>query len=199
MEKNHYTQAEHQLIQTIAEVICKKFPNHVRTPKELIYTGYMALLDAKAHYQTGRGAQFKTYASRCIYNAMLKELTQIHNVVSVPDKQRINVNFVTINENQYSDEMGNEDTWEDNAWEWDLFERDWDSKQCCQRAEMLDKLLEQLDPEDRELVQRRYGFDEEPWTLKQLGEARGVSFQAVHKKLHGIEQGLYDSLCSLCA
>ena len=234
MEKNLYTQAEHDLILVNANCICNKFRNAVRDPKELFYTGYMALLDAKTHYQTGRGAKFKTYASRCIYNAMLKELAQLHNVVNVPEKQCFEVKYVEYNENPYckepledsigennswecpvgedpvgedpvgednawEDSAWEDSAWEDSAWEWDLWENDWEEKRCHQRVETLDRLLGQLNPGDRELIQRRYGIGGAPWTLKQLGEARGVSLQAVHKKLNSIEQGLHDSLCRQCA
>lgn len=199
MEKNLYTQAEHDLILVNAKSICRNYPDLVGDPKELFYTGFMALQDAKSHYQTGRGAQFKTYASRCIYHAMLKELAQMHNVVNVPEKTSFDVNYVTINEDHSCDEKWEEDNWEDNAWEWDLWEDDWEDNHYHQRVETLDRLLGQLDPSDRELVQCRYGIGGAPWTLKQLGEARGVSIQAVHKKLHSIEQGLHDSLCLQCA
>ena len=224
MEKNLYTQAEHDLILVNAKCICIKYSGLVDDPKELFYTGYMALLDAKKHYQTGRGAQFKTYASRCIYNAMLKELAHIHNLVNVPEKQCFEVKYVEYNENPYckepledsigennswecpvgEDPVGEDSAWEDSAWEdssweWNLWENDREERRCHQRAETLDKLLGQLNPADRELVQCRYGIGRAPWTLKQLGEARGVSLQAVHKKLHGIEQGLHDSLCRMCA
>lgn len=229
MEKNLYTQAEHDLILVNANCICNKFRNAVRDPKELFYTGYMALLDAKTHYQTGRGAKFKTYASRCIYNAMLKELAQLHNVVNVPEKQCFEVKYVEYNENPYckepledsieedntwgdpvredpvgedpigEDPVGEDPAWEANALEWNLWENDREERRCHQRVETLDRLLGQLDPSDRELLQCRYGIGGAPWTLKQLGEARGVSLQSVHKKLHGIEQGLHDSLCRMCA
>lgn len=199
MEKNLYTQAEHDLILVNAKCICIKYSGLVDDPKELFYTGYMALLDAKTHYQEGHGAQFKTYASRCIYNAMLKELAHIHNLVNVPEKQSFSINYMTINEEQPCDDAWEGDTLEDRAWERDLWENDREDHRCHQRAETLDKLLGQLDPGDRELVQCRYGIGRAPWTLKQLGEARGVSLQAVHKKLHEIEQGLNDSLCRMCA
>lgn len=199
MEKNLYTQAEHDLILVNAKSICRNYPDLVGDPKELFYTGFMALQDAKSHYQTGRGAQFNTYASRCIYHAMLKELAQMHNVVNVPEKKSFDVNYVTINEDHSCDEKWEEDNWEDNAWEWDLWEEDWEDNHYHQRVETLERLLGQLDPSDRELVQCRYGIGGAPWTLKQLGEARGVSIQAVHKKLHSIEQGLHDSLCLQCA
>lgn len=198
MEKNLYTQAEHDLILVNANIIYSKFPGAVSDPKELYYTGYIALLEAKAKYQEGHGAQFKTYASRCIHNAMLKELSNIHNVVNAPEKQSLKINYLTINEEQYR-EPWEEDTWEDNPWEWNLWENDWEDNHYHQRVETLDKLLGQLDPSDRELIQCRYGIGGAPWTLKQLGEARGVSLQAVHKKLHNIEQGLHDSLCRQCA
>ena len=207
MEKNLYTQAEHNLILVNAKCICRDYPGLVGDPKELVYAGYMALLEAKTCYKTGKGAQFKTYASRCIHNAMLKELAHIRNVVNVPEKQSFCVNYMTINEDRPCNEAWEdtwedtweEDTWKDNAWERDLWEDDWEDNHYHQRVETLDRLLGQLDPSDRELVQCRYGIGRAPWTLKQLGEARGVSLQAVHKKLHGIEQGLHDSLCRMCA
>ena len=192
-------QCHFKLIQDNANRICKQFSSLKINPKELYFTGYMALLHAQECFQSGRNAKFETFASTCIYHAMLKELAQMHNVVNVPEKKSFDVNYVTINEDHSCDEKWEEDNWEDNAWEWDLWEDDWEDNHYHQRVETLDRLLGQLDPSDRELVQCRYGIGGAPWTLKQLGEARGVSIQAVHKKLHSIEQGLHDSLCLQCA
>ena len=155
MEKNLYTQAEHDLILVNANIIYSKFPGAISDPKELYYTGYMALLNAKTHYQEGHGAQFKTYASRCIYHAMLKELAEIHNLVNAPEKQSSKVNYLTINEDLPHDDDWEEDTWRGNAWELGLWERDWEDNHNCQRAETLDRLLGQLNPSDRELIQCR--------------------------------------------
>lgn len=182
MQTVTFNQNHLKLIQSVAKAIIRKFPHYVSDARELYFTGYMALKQAEEKYQTGRGAQFKTYASRCIYRAMLKELAQIRNVVNVPEKQSFDVNYLTINKDQ--------------PWEWNLWETDREDGHNHQRVETLDKLLGELNPGDRELVQRRYGICGDPWTLKQLGESRGVSLQAVHKKLHSIEQGLHDSLCA---
>lgn len=174
-DKNHL-----KLIQTVANVIARKFPHYVSDARELYYTGYMVLKQAQEKYQTGRGAQFKTYASRCIYHAMLKEIEQVNNVVTLPVKRSLEYAFVEFDADK-SFEIE------------DPFDPEPDYYQA------LDNALDELNPGDRELVQHRYGVGGEPWTLKQLGEARGVSLQAVHKKLHGIEQGLHDSLCRQCA
>ena len=174
-DKNHL-----KLIQTVANVIARKFPHYVSDARELYYTGYMVLKQAQEKYQTGRGAQFKTYASRCIYHAMLKEIGQVNNVVTLPVKRRLECDFVEFDVNQ-------------------SFETEDPFNPEPDYYEALDGALDELDPDDHKLISSRYGLDGAPCTLKQLGEARGVSLQAVHKKLHGIEQGLHDSLCRQCA
>lgn len=41
---------------------------------DYIQTGYLAIMKAEKHYDPGKGASFKTYASRCARNEMLKLL-----------------------------------------------------------------------------------------------------------------------------
>lgn len=169
-----------QLIQSVAKAIVRDYPHCVSDIRELYYTGYMALKQAEASYRTDGGAKFNTYASRCIYNEMLKEIGQVNNVVALPVKRRLECDFVEFDVNQSFETE-------------DPFNPEPDYYEALYGA------LNELEPGDRELVQRRYGIDGDPCTLKQLGEARGVSLQAVHKKLHNIEQGLHDSLCRQCA
>jgi RNA polymerase sigma factor (sigma-70 family) len=172
MEQNYLSYKEFKLIQVASKSIANRFPNRVNNIGELYYTGYMALLVARLNYRTDRGAQFKTYASTCIYNAMLKEINQPYC-------------FVTLNESKSYDF----DLWE---------EQESDRINHC-RYEAIDPAMEQLEPESRDLICSYYGINRESRTLKQLGEEHGVSLQAIHKKIRKIEKRLHDSLLQQCA
>ena len=179
MISHSFSQDDLKLIQVTAKCIVKQFPMQVGDIRELYYTGYMALMDAKAHFHAGQGAKFKTYASKCIYHAMLKEIGQIHTVVALPVKQQHQCSFVSFDD-ESCDTM--------------LLDNQEFDKLNHMRREALYGAIDQLEPEDQELIRSRYGLNGESWTLKELGEARGVSLQAIHKKIDKIERGLLDSL-----
>ena len=185
MKSLSFSQEHFQLIQNVANLLANRFPKAVRNPRELYYTGYMAVLKAIPYYQTGRGAKVNTFLSTCIYNEMQKEIRKINNVVTLPGKQQSQYSFTSLDNNE---------TIEMNLWE----ECADDEKQHS-LLETLDKLLDQLNPNDKNLIQCRYGFTGVPMTLKELGKAQGVSLQAIQKRLNRIERELRTSIYPQCA
>lgn len=174
-DKNHF-----YLIQSVANAIVRKFPHCVSDPRELYYTGYIALKQAEAKYQVGRGAKFNTYASRCIYNETLKEIGQVGNVVTLPVRRRLEGTFVEFDTNQ-------------------SFETEDPFNPEPDYYEALDGALDELNPDEHELISGRYGLDGESYSLKDLGAAYGVSLQAIHKRIGKIEHKLKDNIYSRVA
>ena len=180
LPENHF-----RLIKANASRIAKKFPNLVNDSRELYYVGYMALQKAVADHDASRGAKLETYASRCIYYAMLKELRHINCMYKPADEEQYIYRFVELDNTNSNDYL---------HWE----EQESESLEHA-FGEALDAELEQLAQCDRELIDSYFGLNGERKTLKQLGEARGVSLQAVHKRVNRVVGEIRDDLYCLCA
>ncbi len=59
-----------------------------------------------------------------------------------------------------------------------------------ERYAALRNALDRLDPEDRELITQRYGYEGAPQTLAELGRARGLTPEAVRLRIEKIKKQL---------
>ena len=66
-----------------------------------------------------------------------------------------------------------------------------------ERYAALRNALERLNPEDRELITQRYGYEGPPRTLEELGRARGLGKEAIRLKIEKIKKRLKRRLLRL--
>ena len=59
-----------------------------------------------------------------------------------------------------------------------------------ERYAALREALDRLDPEDRELITQRFGYEGAPQTLEELGRARGLGKEAIRLKIEKIKKRL---------
>ena len=156
------------------------------TVDDLVSAGDEALVKATQSYDPSRGANFRTYASHCIWNEMLAEIRCLFPV-KMTDKQRESVSIVR-NDAYDSD-------WDSpNPSFFDKIQAkgmhcNWDWEHKCQ-LEKLNRAVSKLDPKDQTLVYRRYGYEGEPMTFKQIATLEKVTPQAVCKHLNGVHDEL---------
>lgn len=156
------------------------------TVDDLVSAGDEALVKATQNYDPSRGANFRTYASHCIWNEMLAEIRCLFPV-KMSDKQRESVSIVRY------------DAYDS---DWDcpnpsFFDKiqakgmycNWDWEYECQ-LEILNRAVSKLEPKDQTLVYRRYGYEGEPMTFKQIATLEQVTPQAVCKQLNGVHDEL---------
>ena len=156
------------------------------TVDDLVSAGEEALVNATQSYDPSRGANFRTYASHCIWNEMLAEIRCLFPV-KMSDKQRESVSIVRY------------DAYDS---DWDCFNPsffdkiqakgmhcNWDWEHEC-LLEKLNRAVSKLDPKDQTLVYRRYGYEGEPMTFKQIATLEQVTPQAVCKHLNGVHDEL---------
>ena len=156
------------------------------TVDDLVSAGDEALVKATQSYDSSRGANFRTYASHCIWNEMLAEIRCLFPV-KMSDKQRESVSIIRY------------DAYDS---DWDcpnpsFFDKiqakgmhcNWDWEHEC-LLEKLNRAVSKLDPKDQTLVYRRYGYEGEPMTFKQIATLEQVTPQAVCKHLNGVHDEL---------
>ncbi len=156
------------------------------TVDDLVSAGDEALVNATQSYDPTREANFRTYASHCIWNEMLAEIRRLFPV-KMSDKQRESVSIVRY------------DAYDS---DWDclnpsFFDKiqakgmycNWDWEHECQ-LEKLNRAVSKLEPKDQTLVYRRYGYEGEPMTFKQIATLEQVTPQAVCKHLNGVHDEL---------
>lgn len=156
------------------------------TVDDLVSAGDEALVKATQSYDPSRGANFRTYASHCIWNEMLAEIRCLFPV-KMSDKQRESVSIVRY------------DAYDS---DWDCFNPsffdkiqakgmhcNWDWEHKC-LLEKLNRAVSKLEPKDQTLVYRRYGYEGEPMTFKQIATLEQVTPQAVCKHLNGVHDEL---------
>ena len=149
------------------------------TVDDLVSAGEEALVNATQSYDPSRGANFRTHASHCIWNEMLAEIRRLFPV-KMSDKQRESVSIVRY------------DAYDS---DWDcpnpsFFDKiqakgmycNWDWEHECQ-LEKLNRAVSKLESKDQTLVYRRYGYEGEPMTYKQIATLEQVTPQAVCKHL----------------
>ncbi len=156
------------------------------TVDDLVSAGDEALVKATQSYDPSREANFRTYASHCIWNEMLAEIRCLFPV-KMSDKQRESVSIVR-NDAYDSD-------WDSpNPSFFDKIQAkgmhcNWDWEYECQ-LEKLNRAVSKLEPKDQTLVYRRYGYEGEPMTFKQIATLEQVTPQAVCKHLNGVHDEL---------
>lgn len=156
------------------------------TVDDLVSAGDEALVKATQSYDPSRGANFRTYASHCIWNEMLAEIRCLFPV-KMSDKQRESVSIVR-NDAYDSD-------WDSpNPSFFDKIQAkgmhcNWDWEYECQ-LEKLNRAVSKLESKDQTLVYRRYGYEGEPMTFKQIATLEQVTPQAVCKHLNGVHDEL---------
>lgn len=128
---------------------------------ELISDGNMSLLRAVEKFDYSRGNKFSTYASW----AIMKNFAR-----SIPDEKTRRERFVTGHEEMFD---GRADVRSD------------ENEQVTQAEQAVGKvnrLLEQLDPREREIVRMRAGLDnEENLTLEEIGRRLGITKERVRQ------------------
>jgi RNA polymerase sigma factor (sigma-70 family) len=128
---------------------------------ELISDGNMSLLRAVEKFDYGLGNKFSTYASW----AIMKNFAR-----SIPDEKTYRERFVT----------GHEDVFEAKT-----DHRSDEAEQLAQAetaARKVNKLLELLDPREKEILRMRAGLDnEEGMTLEQIGQRMGITKERVRQ------------------
>ena len=129
---------------------------------ELLSDGNMSLIRAVEKYDFGRGFKFSTYASW----AIMKNFAR-----SIPEEKNRRERYVTGNEELF-------DAAQDNRT---------DEQEVVQAAEQashkVNRLLEYLDPREREIIRMRAGLDNnaEGMTLEKIGEKLGITKERVRQ------------------
>ena len=188
------TPKQSQLIQTnhdLVGILARKLSMRCQecswvTVDDLVSAGDEALVKATQSYEPSRGANFRTFASHCIWNEMLAEIRCLFPV-KMSDKQRESVSIV-----RYDAYDSDWDT--PNPSFFDKIQAkgmhcNWDWEHEC-LLEKLNRAVAKLDPKDQTLVYRRYGYEGEPLTFKQIATLEQVTPQAVCKQLNGVHDEL---------
>lgn len=144
---------------------------------ELLSDGNMSLMRAVEKFDYARGNKFSTYASW----AIMKNFAR-----SIPEEKNRRERYVTGNEEFF-------DIAPDNRT---------DEQECLASAEQathkVNRLLEYLDPREREIIRMRAGLDSghEGMTLEKIGEKLGITKERVRqlnvramKKLRNLAEG----------
>ncbi len=148
---------------------------------ELLSDGNMSLMRAVEKFDYSRGNKFSTYASW----AIMKNYAR-----SIPDEKNRRERFVTGNEEFFQEAPDQRS----------------DEQEVVQAAEQathkVNRLLEYLDPREREIIRLRAGLDNtEGMTLEKIGEKLGITKERVRqlnvramKKLRGLVDRQRDEL-----
>jgi len=160
------------------KTISKQTGLHGLTTSDLTSAGEEALISAACHYDSNQNASFKTYASRCIWNAMVAEIESLypsHKIMNEDEEVTKERLFI------HSENSGLDlpihlcCSWEtEHAWQ----------------LEMLNEAIATLSPEDQSLVRWYFGFDGEAMKLNEIAYILNISPQAVHKRLKKAEAKL---------
>jgi RNA polymerase sigma factor (sigma-70 family) len=142
--------------------IAKRHSGQVDNFFELLSDGNMSLMRAVEKFDYSRGNKFSTYGSW----AIMKNFAR-----SIPDEKNRRERFVTGNEEIF-------DAAED---------RRSDEKECLAAAEQatvkVNRLLEHLEPREREIIRLRAGLDngDQGLTLEKIGEKLGITKERVRQ------------------
>ncbi len=153
---------------------------------DLLSAGYEALWNAALAYNPACEASFSTYATCSIRNEMVAEIKRMFPI-RVSDEQRKDIFFVR--DEVDDSELDNPRPSAFDQYQSECMDRNWGLEEQSLR-EKIDEAMEQLLPEERTLVRRRYGFDNGPMTLKELSEIYKVCLQAINKRLYKIHDKL---------
>ena len=167
------------LVSSIAKaLLCQQTGFHNLTESDLLDAGYEALVSAACHYDSTRNASFKTYASRCIWHAMVAEINRWRPsfAVLVPEVVNGEPRFVEKEESLF--------TCLDDANVFTLTSMccNWEAEQAWQ-LETLNEAIATLKPKEQFLIRCYFGFDNKAMKLEEIANRLNVSTTAVHKRL----------------
>ena len=143
---------------------------HSLTESDLSGAGYEALVSAACHYDGNRNASFKTYASRCIWHAMVAEIERLFPSQTIETQDEKKKEFLFIYNKDFSSELTVRVCC------------NWEAEQAWQ-LETLNEAIASLKPEEQFLIRCYYGFDNKAMTLEEIAKVLNVSPQAVHKRI----------------
>ena len=167
------------LVNSIAKaLLCQQTGFHNLTESDLLDAGYEALVSAACHYDSTRNASFKTYASRCIWHAMVAEINRWRPsfAVLVPEVVNGEPRFVEKEESLFTCLN------DANVFTLTSMCCNWEAEQAWQ-LETLNEALATLKPEEQFLIRCYYGFDNKAMKLEEIAKHLNVSTTAVHKRL----------------
>lgn len=138
---------------------------------ELISIGIFGLIKAVDTFSTEFGNKFSTYAVKCIRNEILQYIR----------KNKKQKDTCSINEPVSFSDNGNVITYED------ILESNIPPVDECiinqETKTLLNKCLEELPENERELLKLYYGFYEEKYTRKELAKMYNVSNSTINKRI----------------
>jgi RNA polymerase sigma factor (sigma-70 family) len=129
---------------------------------ELLSDGNMSLIRAVEKFDFGRGNKFSTYASW----AIMKNFAR-----SIPEEKRRRERYVTGHEEVFESAADNRS----------------DEQECMASVEQtkhrVNRLLEYLDPRERQIIRMRAGLDDhsEGMTLEEIGQQLGITKERVRQ------------------
>jgi RNA polymerase sigma factor (sigma-70 family) len=141
--------------------IAKKHAGQTDNFFELLSDGNMSLLRAVEKFDFGRGNKFSTYASW----AIMKNFAR-----SIPEDRHRRERYVTGHEELFESAPDNRT----------------DEQECLATAEQathrVNRLLEYLDPRERQIIRLRAGLDDRnPATLEEIGQQLGITKERVRQ------------------
>lgn len=153
---------EHNL--RLVVYIAKRFENTGISVEDLTSIGTIGLIKAVNTYNTDKQIRLATYASRCIENEILMYLrrtTKIKSEVSFDEPLKVDWDGNAL---LLSDILGTDA---------DVVYRDMDEKDDIS---VLRKLIDNLNPREREIIKLRYGVDtQKELTQKEVAEKLNIS------------------------
>ena len=148
-------QANHDLVGILAKKLSRRCKEcSWVTVDDLVSAGDEALVYATQSYDPSRGANFRTYASHCIWNELLAEIRCLFPI-KMSDKQRESVTVVWYDAYDSDGDSPNPLFFE--KIQAQGMHCNWDWEHECQ-LEKLNRAVARLDSRDQTLVYRRYGF-----------------------------------------
>lgn len=180
--QSHLVATHFSLVSSTAKsLLSQQTGFHSLTESDLSGAGYEALVSAACHYDSTRNASFKTYASKCIWHAMLAEINRWRPsyAILVPEVVNGEPRLVKIEESLF--------TCLDDANTFTLTPIccNWEAEQAWQ-LETLNEAIATLKPKEQFLIRCYFGFDNKAMKLEEIANQLNVSTQAVHKRIKNV-------------
>lgn len=195
-DQNQLVATHLSLVKTLACYVMFKFENsYTLCLDDLISAGDEALVLASRSFDPTKGVPFAAYARRAVVNAMHKE---IFRLLPVNMKSAWRTDFTSFSYGKAFDDsvfnLGESEDLEHNLLE--LNEKlgwfcNWNDEEQDLQVR-LRRVIDRLNPEDRNLIEDYFGFNGEALTLRKLGEQRSITLQAVEKRKARILKQLHD-------